>query len=66
MIIGALTSTNSRYRVSYHHQLVRSYLIRSAEDIIVVGKHRQHRWTLELHFFASTTVRLFATATAAN
>jgi hypothetical protein len=65
MNIGAPTNTISRYRVSHAHELVRSYLMARPEDIIIVGKHRQHRWALELQFYASTTVRLFATPVSA-
>jgi len=57
MIIGAPTSPSSRYQVRRDHQIVCSWLIRTAE-VIVVGKYR---WSLELRFSAHTTVCLFAT-----
>src|SRR5882757_5145306 len=58
MIIGAPTKTSSWYQVRRDPQLVRFWLIRTTE-VIVVGKYR---WSLELQFSVPTTVCLFAAA----
>ena len=58
MIIGAPTSASSPYQVRRDHQLVRFWLIRTTE-VIVVGKYR---WSLEVQFSVPTTVCLFAAA----